>query len=85
MRRLYLTENAWVLKRDFRAFCVRSEVRDAIPEGCGAAEVETGLGASSTPQDGTLVSFCKQLLMGYSKEPCSNGAPETAECGHLQC
>jgi hypothetical protein len=46
MRRLYLAENAVVLERDFRAFCVRSEVRDATPEGCGAAEVETGLSAS---------------------------------------
>ena len=46
MRRLHLAENAWVLERDLGAFCARSEVRDAIPEGYGAAEVETGLGES---------------------------------------
>ena len=46
MRHLYLAETGLVVERDFRAFCARSEVRDAIPEGCGAAEIETGLGES---------------------------------------
>jgi hypothetical protein len=44
MRRLYLAEDAGVLERDWGAFCVRSVVHDAIPEGCRSAEVETGLG-----------------------------------------
>ena len=44
MRRLYLAETAGVLERDLGAFWVWSEIQDAIPEGCGSAEVETGLG-----------------------------------------
>jgi hypothetical protein len=43
MRRLYLAENAWVLERDLAAFCARSAVRDAIPEGYRAEEIETRL------------------------------------------
>ena len=44
-----------------------SAVRDAIPEGAGPRKLKQDWVKASIGNDSTLVSFCKQLLIGYSK------------------